>query len=99
MTAEDRRRKLASVAAGAPHPEAAHAFLNFVIRPEVAAQEARYTRYATGNRAALALLDAGLRDDPSIYLPADVIQKLEPGMPLDPEGQRRREALWKEVRG
>jgi len=88
-----------AIAANAPHPEAAHAFLNFVLRPEVAAQEARYTRYATGNRAALALLDESLRGDPSIYPPAEVIAKLEPGMPLDEAGNRRREALWKEVRG
>jgi spermidine/putrescine transport system substrate-binding protein len=88
-----------AIAASAPRPQAAHAFLDFVLRPEVAAQEARYTRYATGNRAALALLDARTRNDPSIYPPADVIQKLEPGLPLDPEGQRRREAVWREVRG
>ncbi|HLE28076.1 MAG TPA: spermidine/putrescine ABC transporter substrate-binding protein [Anaerolineales bacterium] len=88
-----------AIAASAPHPETAHAFLNFVLRPEVAAQEARYTRYATGNRAALALLDEALRHDPSLYPPPEVIQKLEPGMPLDPEGSARREAVWKEVRG
>jgi spermidine/putrescine transport system substrate-binding protein len=76
-----------AIAAGAPHPEAAHTFLNFVLRPEVAAQEARYTRYATGNRAALAMLDDDIRDDPSTYLP------------LDAEGNRRREELWREVRG
>ncbi|MGQ0601745.1 MAG: ABC transporter substrate-binding protein [Anaerolineales bacterium] len=88
-----------AIAAAAPHAEAAHAFLNFVLRPEVAAQEARYTRYATGNRSALALLDERTRRDPSIYPPAEVLEKLEPGLPLEAEGQRRREALWQEIRG
>lgn len=87
-----------AIAADAPHPEAAHAFLDFVLRPDVAAQEAGYTRYATGNRSALALLDGPIRDDPSIYPPADVIEKLEPGLPLDADGAARREALWREVR-
>ena len=87
-----------AIASGASHPEAAHAFLNFVLRPEVAAQEARFTRYATGNRAALALLDGDIRDDPSTYPPDEVLQKLEAGMPLDAEGNRRREELWREVR-
>jgi spermidine/putrescine transport system substrate-binding protein len=64
-----------AIAADAPHPEAAYAFLDFVLRPEVAAQEARYTCYATGNRAALALLDGHMRDDPSIYPPGEVVQK------------------------
>ena len=86
------------IASQAPHPEAAYAWLDFVLRPEVAAQEARYTRYATGNRSALALLDGVMRDDLSIYPPSEVLAKLEPGLPLDAEGNRRREELWREVR-
>ena len=88
-----------AIAADARHPRAAHAFLDFVLRPEVAAQEARYTRYATGNRDALALLDEAMRAAPFIYPPDEVLKKLEPGMPLDAEGQRRREEVWREVRG
>jgi spermidine/putrescine-binding protein len=74
-------------------------FLDFVMRPEVAAQEARYTRYATGNRSAFEMLDEAMRTDASTYPSAEVLEKLEAGMPLDAEGNRRREALWKEVRG
>lgn len=70
-----------------------------MLRPEVAAQEARYKRYTTGNRAALALLDEAMRADASIYPPEEVLEKLEAGLPLDAEGNRRREALWQEVRG
>ena len=87
-----------AIAADAPNPEAAHLFLNFVLRPEIAAQEARYTRYATGNRSAFALLDEDIRNDQSTYPSEDVLMKLEAGMPLDDEGPRRREALWMEVR-
>jgi spermidine/putrescine transport system substrate-binding protein len=88
-----------AIAAGAPHPETARAFLNFVLRPEVAAQEARYTGYATANRSALAWLAPSARADTSIYPTTEVLEKLEAGMPFDEAGQRRREALWKEVRG
>jgi len=87
-----------AIAADAPNPALAHTFLNFVMRPEVAAQEARYTRYATGNRSALELLDDEMCNDPSTYPPAEVLQKLEAGMPLDDEGRQRREKLWKEIR-
>lgn len=87
-----------AIAANAPQPEAAHAFLNFVMRPEIAAQEARYTRYATGNASALKLLDEPTRQDRSIYPSEDVLLKLEPGLPLEAEGNRRREELWREVR-
>jgi len=88
-----------AIDADAPQPEAAHAFLNFALRPEVAAQEARYTGYATGNRIAWTMLDETTRNDPSIYPPADVLQKLESGMPLEAEGNQRREQLWRDVRG
>jgi spermidine/putrescine transport system substrate-binding protein len=87
-----------AIAAGAPNLELAHAFLNFVMRPQIAAQEARYTRYATGNRSALALLDEEMRNDPSTYPPDGVVQKLESGMPIDAEGQKRRAELWDEIR-
>jgi spermidine/putrescine transport system substrate-binding protein len=88
-----------AIAADAPNPEAAYLFLNFVLRPEIAAQEARYTRYATGNRSAFALLDEEIRNDRSTYPSEEVLMKLEAGMPLDEQGQKRREALWREVRG
>lgn len=88
-----------AIATGSTKPELAHAFLNFVLRPEIAAQEARYTRYATGNSSAKALLDEETRNDPSTYPPPDVVEKLESGMPIDVEGQKRREELWRTVRG
>jgi spermidine/putrescine-binding protein len=87
-----------SVAVDAPHPQLAHKFLNFVLRPEIAALEARYTRYATGNRSALALLEDGMQNDPATYPPQEVLQKLEAGMPPDSTGQKMRDELWSEIR-
>ena len=87
-----------AVAADAPHPDLAYRFLNFVMRPEVAAQEAMYTRYATGNASALELIEAGMRNDAATYPPDEVIQKLESGMPPDDDGQRRRDQLWRDIR-
>lgn len=37
-----------SIAAGAPHPEAAHAFINFVLEPENSLRELDYIGYHTG---------------------------------------------------
>jgi spermidine/putrescine transport system substrate-binding protein len=87
-----------AIAVDTPNPEFAHAFLNFVMCPEVAAQEARYTRYATGNHSAWELLDEDMRNDPSTYPPQELVAKLEAGMPIDAEGQKRRDELWNEVR-
>ena len=60
----------------APHPRAAHAFLEFVLRPEVAASISRVTRYGTPNQAAQALLD-----DPTPYPTDEELARLE--YPLD----------------
>jgi spermidine/putrescine transport system substrate-binding protein len=87
-----------AIAADALNPDLAHAFLNYVLRPTIAAEEARYTRYATGNHSAMVLLDEELRNDPSTYPPQELLSKLEPGMPMDPDGQKRRAELWKEIR-
>ena len=88
-----------AIAADAPNPELAHTFINYVLRPEIAAQEARYTRYATGNQAARALLEEETREDPSTYPPPDLLAKLEYGMLIDAEGQEGREKVWRDVRG
>ena len=88
-----------AIAADAAHPDLAHDFLNFMLRPDVAAQEARYTRYATGNGSAKALLDEEIRNDPATYPPREVLANLEYGMPIDADGQKRREEVWRQVRG
>jgi spermidine/putrescine transport system substrate-binding protein len=88
-----------AIAAASAHRETAHDFVNFVLRPEVAAQEARYTGYATGNESALAALDQSLRLDEAIYPSEEVLMNLEAGLPLTAEGNRLREDLWREIRG
>ena len=87
-----------AIAANAPNKDLAYAFLNFVMRPEAATQEARYTRYATGNKSALALLEDEIRNDPSTYPPEGLLVKLEAGMPNDEEEQARRADMWKDIR-
>ena len=87
-----------AIAADSSYPDLAHMFLNFVLRPDIAAQEARYTRYATGNHSAWMLLEEELRNDPSTYPSQGLLAKLEAGMPIDAEGQKRRAELWMELR-
>ncbi len=87
-----------AIAAGAPSPDKAHAWINFMLRPDNAAREALYTRYASGNRTALDLLPNNMKTDPAIYPPEDVLGKLEPGLPLDRESSARRAELWGAIR-
>lgn len=87
-----------AIAATSARSDAAHAFLDYVLRPEVAAREADYTGYATPNLAARPLLTPRVGADPSIYPPNDVVARLERGMPLSHEGDSRRRSLWEMVR-
>lgn len=82
------------VPAAALHSRNAHLFINYLLQPEVAAQEARYLGYATVVEPALPLLDDALRTDPNLYPPPDVMRRLERLEPLDAEAIERREAVW-----
>lgn len=60
----------------APNPEAAHAFIAFLLEPKVIAEVSDYVYYANPNQAATQYLDADLRADPGIYPPAEVRERL-----------------------
>lgn len=62
---------------GAPHPELAHAFIDFTLEAETAAEICRTTGYSTPNRAALALLPAALRANRAIFPSQEELGRLE----------------------
>jgi len=51
----------------ARHVENAHKFIDFILRPEVAAAISEEIGYASPNRAAVATLDENVRNDRSVY--------------------------------
>src|SRR6202012_842421 len=57
----------------APHPKNAMLFINFMMRPEVAAANTNYTNYATANMAAMKYVKAEILADPAIYPDAKVL--------------------------
>ena len=65
------------IPAGAENIDEAHAFIDFMLRPEVAAACVEYVGYATPNKAALELLDEETRNDPVIFPPAEIVEKGE----------------------
>lgn len=87
-----------AISADSRQPAQAHRFLDFMLRPEIAAREAEFTGYATPNREAKARLAPSLREDPAIYPPPEVMALLEPGLPHEGEAAARRQTLWEEVR-
>jgi spermidine/putrescine transport system permease protein len=86
-----------AIPAGAPHPELAHAFLDFAMEAEVAAQICRSMRYTTPNRAALALLPPAVRGHPAIFPPPDVLARVELLRDIGPATVLY-DRLWTEVK-
>ncbi|MGH9888907.1 MAG: polyamine ABC transporter substrate-binding protein, partial [bacterium] len=61
----------------APHAALAHAFLDFVMEADVAAEICRRMRYSTPNRAAVPLLPEEIRKNVAIFPPPDVLARTE----------------------
>jgi putrescine transport system substrate-binding protein len=82
----------------APHPNNAHAFLDFMMRPDNAAKASNYIYYANGNEASQEQLDSDVIDDPSIYPPPETVAKLYTVGPYPPRTQREVTRLWTRVK-
>ena len=63
---------------GAPHPENAHAFINYIFDAAAGAAIADFIQYATPNEAARELMSDDYKNNPAIFPPDDVIAKCEP---------------------
>jgi len=83
-----------AIPADAPHPDNAHAFINYMMKPEVAAANSNFVHYATANKDALPLLDPAVRDDPGVYPPQAVMDKLFPNLARSPEYTRELNRAW-----
>ena len=62
---------------GAPHPENAHKFINFILDPKVGLGIFETIKFPTPNAASVALIPAELRDNQVIFPPADIMAKCE----------------------
>ncbi|HEY7754574.1 MAG TPA: polyamine ABC transporter substrate-binding protein [Steroidobacteraceae bacterium] len=87
-----------AIPADAPHPNNAHAFLNFIMEPAVIAGVSDYVAYANGNSASFSLVDEAVRTDPSVYPPDEVKQKLHAHLAESQEFSRELNRSWTKVR-
>jgi len=78
----------------APHPEAARAFVEFMLRPESVAALTNTLFFATANQAATPLVDEAVRSDPDIYPQAEVRERLYADRSMSLKDMRQRTRLW-----
>lgn len=85
---------LLAIPADAPNPDAAHAFIDFLLRPEVMAGITSVVRYPNAVPASRPLVAAAVRDDPNVYPPPEVLARaFVPGTP-PAAAERARSRLW-----
>ncbi|MFD2248702.1 putrescine transport system substrate-binding protein [Pseudochelatococcus lubricantis] len=87
-----------AIPADAPHPEEARAFIDFLNRPEIAAKNASFVSYASGNLAARPLVDAAVRDNPGIYPDDETLKRLFTNTAYDDRTQRTVTRLWTRIK-
>ena len=86
-----------SIPVGAPHPENAHTFINFLLDAEIGRDLAEYIEYATPNQAARQLTSEGYRNNSIIFPSAQEMKTLEPSLYLGEERSEIVDSEWTRV--
>jgi putrescine transport system substrate-binding protein len=85
------------IPADAPHPVAAHKFLNFILKPDVIAAITNEIYYGNSNRAANSLVRPEILKDPAIYPDDKVKARLYTTEEMDLATQRVRTRIWTRI--
>jgi len=89
---------LLAIPKDAPHAANAHAFINFLMNPQVIAEDSNFIRNANGNAAATPLLDPSIASDPMIYPPPEVRRRLFVQTEDSPEQMRAITRIWQKFK-
>lgn len=87
-----------AIPADAPNKDNAHAFLDFIMRPDVIAKATNYVNYANGNAASIPLVDEAVINDPGVYPTLEVVETLFTTTEMPPRTQRVVTREWTRVK-
>jgi putrescine transport system substrate-binding protein len=76
----------------------AHAFINYLLKPEVIAQVSDYVGYANPNPGSDKLMEQSIRTDEAVYPPQEVLDKTYVSIELPPNVQRLMTRSWTTVK-
>ena len=82
----------------APHPDAAYAYLNYIMDPKVTADISNFKRYANANAASAPYVLDSVKNDPGIYPPPELRQKLAVQLADSPDQTRAITRLWQKFK-
>ena len=82
----------------APHPAEAHAFIDYMLRADVAAKNSNFLGYANGNLASQKLMDKAVLDDKTVYPDAATLASLYVVTARDQRTTRLTNRLWTRIK-
>ncbi|MFT5502912.1 MAG: putrescine transport system substrate-binding protein [Gammaproteobacteria bacterium] len=82
------------IPADAENVENAHLFMNYLMRPEVAANDSNYSWYATANKTAIPMIDEAVTSSPAAFPSAAQIATMYTLSPLPQKMERVRTRTW-----
>jgi putrescine transport system substrate-binding protein len=82
----------------APHPQAAHKFLNFILQPRVIAEITNDIHYGNDNLAAQPFVKSDILADPAVYPPPELRARLYLPAELGQDYDRLRTRVWTHIK-
>ena len=83
---------------GAPHPQAAYQFINFMLRPEVIAEVTNEIYYGNDNVASRPLISPSIINDPTLYPTPEIESRLFRSAEASAATERIRTRTWTRVK-
>lgn len=83
-----------AIPADAKHPKNAHKFINYLLEPQVAANNSNFVNYANGNAASLPMVNDEVKNDPNVYPTPEVKAKLFPSLAYGEQATSVMARLW-----
>jgi putrescine transport system substrate-binding protein len=83
---------------GAPHPQAAHAFINYLLRPEVIAEISNTIFYGNDNIASRPLVSPMILGDPTLYPTPEIEARLYRTSEVSAATERIRTRTWTRIK-
>jgi putrescine transport system substrate-binding protein len=87
-----------AIPADASHVKNAHLFINYMLRPEVAAKNSNFLSYANSNAASWPLVSAEVKNNPNVFPTPEMMKKLVPDLPESAEFTRVLTRTWTRFR-
>jgi Spermidine/putrescine-binding periplasmic protein len=87
-----------AIPADAKNVAEAHAFIDFMLKPEIAAMNTNFVSYASGNLAAKQFVNPEILNDPGIYPDDATFKRLFTNTAYDERSQRTVTRLWTRVK-